>query len=98
MEERNLYKELIDNSFAVTINANDFFAFATAMSVEIDKADLKWVMQVMRKYPKDGLDACISFIMQKPPIKTRQTEEFKEAVEFIKSLDIIKVWSRDYNG
>lgn len=95
IKDDNIYKQFMGCAFSITMNASDFFYYATAMAVDIDVDDLPWVLDVVRKHPKSGLDACMSYIMQLEPIKVLQTPEFDAAFTYIKELDIKEIHSRE---
>ena len=72
-------KKIVDSSFFIVLNANDFFGYACSDSVQIDTDDLHWIIPIVKKYPKYGLDACMAYIAKQLPIKPYLTEEFKKA-------------------
>jgi len=80
-------EKLVNESFGIMCNANDFFAFATADSVTIEPADLKWVLPIYEKYPEAGLNACMAYIAKIKPIKPWQTEEFNKAYAELEELN-----------
>lgn len=85
-----LYDELIallNGSFGIACNANDFFDYACADSVLIDALDLKWVLPIYKKYPRAGLNACMSYIAKQKPINPYITKEFEEAYAEIETLN-----------
>lgn len=80
-------KKLVNSSFGIAMNANDFFNYACADMVIVDPRDLEWILPIDAKYPKSGLDACLSFIAKQKPIKPWITDEFKEAYKELEKLN-----------
>lgn len=78
---------LLNGSFGIACNANDFFNYACADCVMIDALDLKWVLPIYKKYPRAGLNACMSYIAKQKPIKPYITKEFEEAYAEIERLN-----------
>lgn len=87
IDENNLLKDLINGSFGIEMNANDFFNYACADMVLIDPADLEWVLPIYKKYGWSGIDACMAYIAKRMPIKPHVTKEFEEAYEEIKNIN-----------
>lgn len=79
--------ELVNGSFGITCNANDFFNYACADAVTISPADLKWVLPIVKKYGHDGENACLSYIAKQQPIKPWITEKFQAAYKEIEELN-----------
>lgn len=80
-------RKLINGSFGIMMNANDFFAYACADAVTIDPKDLEWVMPIFQKYSWTGIDACMAYIVKHMPIKPHITKEFEEAYAEIVKLN-----------
>ena len=80
--------ELVNGSFGITCNANDFFQYACADAVTISPDDLKWVLPIIKKYGYiDGENACMAYIAKLKPIKPRLTEKFQAAYKEIEKLN-----------
>jgi len=78
---------LFHSSFGITLNANDFFQYACADSLEIDAGDYEWIIPIVVKYGDPGIHAVMSYIADTMPIKEWQTERFKAALQEIKELN-----------
>lgn len=85
-ENLPIIKKIINQSFWIGLNANDFFAYACADCVDMDPFDLEWVVPIVKKYPTSGLDACQAYIRKQMPIPPYITEEFNQAYEEICTL------------
>lgn len=79
-------KLILDSSFYLSINANDFFAYATADAVELCPIDLKWVLPIVEKYEKDGLYAVMSYIEDCLPLQEYQSKKFFQILNELKTL------------
>jgi hypothetical protein len=66
--------------FSADMNANDFFAFATAQSVSIAEEDFDWILEHTEKYAYDGLYACLAYIQNMEPIKPNINYMFNQAI------------------
>jgi hypothetical protein len=77
--ERMAVKTLLDNCFCVVLNANDFFGYACADAQQIDAPDLAWVLPIITAHGLAGLDAVMSHIAKRDPIKEHMTPEFLAA-------------------
>jgi hypothetical protein len=78
------YAQLLRNAFSLTLNASDFFHYATADAVVLDTDDLPWVLPVIEKYGQDGIHAVMAHIRQKEPIKRWLSVEYEMALNMIK--------------
>ena len=78
---------LLKNTEGVYINANDFFSYACADIVFIDIKDLEWVIPFCNENKKEGINAVMSFIAKKMPIKPNQNELFFSTLEKLKELN-----------
>lgn len=76
MENNEVLAKLVNNSFGIVVNANDFFCFACAASMLIDPLDLPWVLRYYRKYGHAGLNACMSYIAKADPIEVHKTDTY----------------------
>jgi len=85
--KRDDLSELVNGSFGIAINANDFFNYACGDMVIIDALDLKWVLPIFAKYKWKGIDACMSYIAKQMPIKPHITKEFEEAYAEIEKIN-----------
>lgn len=83
---------ILEHSFGIILNANDFFWYSTAASLTVVLDDLRWVIPIYDKYGEDGLHACMAYIAEMMPIEPYQTDSFKKAYA---ELDEAKpeVWS-----
>lgn len=86
-EDKDDLRKLIDGSFGIAANANDFFNFACAQMVLIYSEDLDWVIPIFKKYSWKGLDACMAYIAKQMPLKSHITKEFEEAYAEIEKLN-----------
>ena len=75
------YNKLINWTFSLDINANDFFAWACAHSVEISSGDIDWILDHVQKYGDCGMSACLAYIYNLMPIEPRRTEKFNIALK-----------------
>lgn len=82
----NLVK-LIQNSFGIALNANDFFNVACTNMILLDADDLVWVMPIFDKYGFTGIKACMAYIAQQMPIEPHITDEFKKAYAELELLN-----------
>jgi hypothetical protein len=85
--ELEAYKELMEWTQWLTLNANDFFGFACADAVEVDPLDLEWIIPIIQKYKGDGVAAVMSFIRKCKPLKSHHTKEFKKAYKELEKLN-----------
>ena len=79
-------KCILENTFHLSLNANDFFGYACAEAVELDVIDLKWVIPITVKYGQDGLNACMSYIEDSLPIDERRGGNFENALRELREL------------
>ena len=77
MEEVKL---LFKNMFSADFNANEFFHHGTAQQVTICSGDLTWVIEHIKKWGQEGLDASLSYIQNEEPIQKFRTERFNQAI------------------
>jgi len=76
------YKELLRCSFSIDFNANDYFYYACAMSVAINREDIEgWILPFVEKFPKRGMDVCIAYIQNQEPITPWVNDEFKSTMD-----------------
>lgn len=85
-KETKTLKKLIDGSFGISLNANDFFNYASADTILLDPLDLKWVLPIVEKYKYNGLDACMSYIAGIKPLEPYITPSFQEALKELETL------------
>lgn len=80
-EELKAYKELIGGMCSGIFVANDFFAYASGWTVEINIGNFGWMKEHVKKYPKDGMDSVIAYIQNIEPIQPHLTDGFKVAIQ-----------------
>lgn len=80
--------ETLKYSHGISLNANDFFWYATACEVLLMCEDFHWAMPIIEKHGQAGVDAVMSKIANLQPIKPHVTDEFKQALEEINSMEI----------
>lgn len=94
-EEKDMIVRIVNGSFGIEMNANDFFAYACADGVTLDPGDLPWVLEIISRHGEDdGINACLSYIRNQPPIEPWITEGFKAALADIEAMKP-KVLSED---
>ena len=86
MEELDAYKLLLENTFWLELNANDFFARAADM-VEFDPLDLKWALPIIQEYDQDGIYAVMSFIDKTKPLQRFRNRNFRKAYRELLKLN-----------
>jgi hypothetical protein len=62
------YKLLLQDAFTITLNANDFFEYATADGVNLETDDLPWVLPIVQEYGQDGINAVLAYIRKQEPL------------------------------
>lgn len=85
-------RDILELSFGITLNANDFFWLATAAALTIDNLDLHWIIPIYDKYGDEGLNACMAYIAEMLPLEYYQTENFKKAYAELEEIRPA-VWS-----
>ena len=78
------------------MNANDFFCYASAGFVNISSLDIPWIITIIQEFPDYGLDACLSYIANREPIKPRRTDEFIIAIKKLQDLNPIVISDLDF--
>lgn len=89
-------KEIIDivnSSFGIYLNANDFFQYACADAVLLDPYDFEWALPIIRKYGYEGEQAVMSKIRGILPIKPHITPKFEQALEELNNNKDIEIFS-----
>lgn len=82
-------KELLLNcSFEVVLNANDFFMFACADAVKLDYEDYEWALPFIEKHGYIGVDAVMCRVRGCLPIKPRQTPELLAVYQELLDLNV----------
>lgn len=81
LDELNAYKLIIQNSFQIDMNCNDFFAYNTAWSLSIDEEDFEWIVPFVVKHKQAGIDAVCAYIENMQPLKPLITKEFETAIQ-----------------
>lgn len=77
----NPYKKIIESSFSIDLNANDFFEYACAQAVTINAWDIEeWVAPFIEEWGEVGVNVVLSYIQNQKPIPPYETEEFKKAM------------------
>lgn len=95
----NPYKEIIESSFSIDLNANDFFDYACVQVVSINISDIKqWIAPFIKEWGEVGIHVVLSYIQNKQPIPPYETERFKEAMEALmqKKHNVLSDW--DYGN
>lgn len=85
-------RDILELSFGITLNANDFFWYSTAAALTIDNLDLHWIIPIYDKYGNEGLNACMAYIAETMPLEYYQTENFKKAYAELEEIRPA-VWS-----
>lgn len=94
-QEKDIIIDIVMESFCIDMNANDFFAYACADSVEFQPLDLPWIVEIINGHGmRNGVDACMSYIRNTMPIKPYLTEGFMAALKDIEEMRP-QVWSED---
>jgi len=70
---------LVRNSFSITINANDFFGWATSDEIEIGMENYSWVCDIIDAHGNPGLNAAMAYIAERMPMKEHISPEFMTA-------------------
>jgi hypothetical protein len=63
------------------MNANDFFHYACAQMVTIDRDDIWWVVEHIEKHGDRGVDSAIAYIQNSEPIPPHRTDGFNKAIK-----------------
>jgi len=91
----NPYKDLVESTTSLYLNANDLFFEASCCVVGFDVLDCEWAVPVLVEFNKGGgYNAVLSYIQKIMPMDKYQTEEFLAAYKKIKEL-CPKVYSWD---
>lgn len=91
------YETLLLASFNIELNANDYFYYATAMSVTIDYLDYRWILETIDKFPERGMDGCMAYIQNQTPISPWVTTKFTEVIEYLKNKNQEVFGDSDYS-
>jgi hypothetical protein len=83
----NPYKTLVEGSFSIDLNANDFFAYACSWSLTINSSDTGWIIPFIETHENVGLDVVMCYIQNKKPIPPYETEEFNLAMQDLIELN-----------
>jgi hypothetical protein len=81
MDKLEAYKTLLSASFDIQMNANDFFHYACAQMVTIDRDDIWWVVEHIEKHGDRGVDSAIAYIQNSEPIPPHRTDGFNKAIK-----------------
>jgi hypothetical protein len=95
----NPYKRIIESSFSIDLNANDFFEYACAQVVSVNTSDIEeWIVPFVEEWGEVGTDVVLSYIQNQKPIPPYETERFKEAMEALmqKNPNVYSDW--DYGN
>lgn len=90
------YNILLNNMFAADFNANDFFDINLAASVSIAREDFSWILEHIDKWSQDGLNACIAYIQNQPPLTTFENDNFNQALQDLIDRDQVVFGDVDY--
>ena len=78
----NAYKKILDSSFSIDLNANDFFSYACSHTVSVNASDIfAWIAPFVEKWGTIGIDVALAYVQNQKPIAPYETEEFKSAME-----------------
>jgi hypothetical protein len=80
-------KELLNSSFYLYLNANDFFQAACADMVVFSPYDTHWAAPIAAKYKQDGVNAIMSYIRKQQPLGPYHTAAFKAAYDELVALN-----------
>lgn len=80
-EELQAYKELVHSMFTGWFNANDYFAYACAWGVTISEEDFYWIIEHIKRHPKEGMYSAMAYIQNHEPITPHINDEFKTAIQ-----------------
>ena len=84
-----LYRNfLMLNVDSITINANDFFAWASCHSVEVENADLIWLIPHIEKWGFDGMFSGIAYIVNTMPIEPHRNKNFMDSLKELQDAKI----------
>lgn len=84
-----LKKIITRHSFSITLNANDFFMWATAYGVDVDVCDLWKLIEVYEKFGVEGFEAFLSKYEGVEPMEEYcKSPTYMDAEEYLK--DFIK--------
>jgi hypothetical protein len=75
---------LMDWSFDMTLNANDFFQYACADGVKFSTDDLWIMLPLIKKHGHSGVKAVMSYIRKQKPI--RPDSNYNEAMTYIEKI------------
>jgi hypothetical protein len=78
---------LLDNSFALCLNASDYFDYSESDSVMLYPEDFHWALPIIEKYEHDGVNAVMSYIRSRMPVIEWRTERFSDAFREIELLN-----------
>ena len=81
ISELDAYKELVYSMFTGWFNANDYFAYACAWGVTISEEDFYWIIEHIKKHPKEGMYSAMAYIQNIEPIPPHINDEFKIAIQ-----------------
>jgi hypothetical protein len=88
MTEAEAYKKIIDDSFGIDLNCNDFFMFACAWSMRVYPEDITWMSKFVSSKPDEDFwpatNACMAYIANREPIKPHISEKFIKYIEELK--------------
>ena len=86
---------LLDSSFGITLNANDFFGYACGDEVYLDVGNYHWAIPIIKEYGVDGISAVMSHVRGGMPLKPYRTKEFNKAMKELKEINPI-VYREEY--
>lgn len=81
ISKEDAYRILHRGMFHGAFNANDFFHWAAAQSVNIVEEDFEWIVEHIQKWGNDGLIACIAYVQNQQPQRPLMTEKFNQAIQ-----------------
>lgn len=77
---------IMNCSFSILLNANDFFNYACADAEEMDEEDTYQLYPIIRKYGYDAINAYMSHKRGVLPINPHRTTKFFKALEEVKKI------------
>jgi hypothetical protein len=97
---QKVWNIICGSTFNIELNANDFFGYACAGSVELCIIDTRWAFPIIEEFGDSGLNAVMSYIEDCLPIEERIDEDFHKALNKITQLQPliyskIEEWPRE---
>lgn len=100
LKTTEVYKRIIRDAFTVSLNCNDFFAYACAWAMEVFPEDIEWMAKFAASKKEEdfwpAVSACMAYIANREPIKPHVTETFLKFIEELKDAEQIVYTDLDY--